>query len=436
MRIKLVFSLIGLLSLSSSLAVAAGGPGDFDQVVKQAHGALAKFDLDSARGLLSQVCQPLASPSDTSVRTGICESETGAIEEAAGHVDAAETRYRRALSIWSQLAPDHAAYRAATLMNLGSVYRAQRRMAEAEDMLTQAFTIAGQTTGEDRLLAVVTNRLGGLYSESATPERGRALLNQAIPMLRTPALSNPAELAYACNLLGMLDLRDGDHKAGESNLREAVSVATDSLGEAHPDTAIYEANLARALNAEGQYGRAEVLLNRARYIVESRLPAGSLRLGSILAELAAVETAQGEFTRAEADGAQSLEILSRFRGPDSLEMAVENVMLGTLYLRERKIAEAAKILPDAVALERRLAGDRGVLADAILRLAELRALERNWRDAQTLFNEAIAIYESALAPGHPGMAPMLLEYANVLKHSGAPRGEVRNVEAKARALKT
>jgi tetratricopeptide (TPR) repeat protein len=434
MRIKL---LCGLLGLSYSGAVAAGATADFDQLIKQSHAALTKFDLNSARDVLSRACPP---ETDTPARTAICESETGAIEEAAGHTDTAELHYRQALSIWSGLAPGHAAYHAATLMNLGSLYRAQHRAAEAEDSLKQAFDLA-QTTGEDRLIAVVTSRLGGFYSESGTPERGRALLNQAIPMLRAPALSNPAELAYACNLLGMLDLRAGNYKAAESSLREAVSVATNSLGEAHPDTAIYEANLARALYGEGEFSRAEVLLNRARYIVETKLPTGGLRLGRILADLTEVETALGQFARAEADGERSLAILSRWLEPESTEIAVENVMLGTLYLRERKIAEAAKILPDAVSLERQLAvgprmPDRRVLADGIRRLGELRALERNWHDAQTLYSEAIAIYESTPGSGLPGMAPVLLEYVDVLKHCGAPRAEVKNIEARARAIKT
>jgi tetratricopeptide (TPR) repeat protein len=437
--------LLGLLSLSSSLAAAAGAPGDFDQLIKQAHVALTKFEPESARALLSQACQPEASAPDTSVRAAVCEAETGVIEEATGHTDAAELHYRRALSIWSQLAPAHAAYHAATLMNLGSLYRTQRRTAEAENMLTQAFELArGLSAGDserDRLLAVVSSRLGGFYSESGTPERGRTLLNQAIPMLRTPALSNPAELAYACNLLGMLDLRGGGYRAGESSLREAVSTATESLGESHPDTAIYEANLALALYLEGQYGAAEVLLNRARYIVEAKLPSGSFELGTILASLTAVETALGRFARAEADGEQSLAILSRRREPESPEAAAASVLLAALYLRERKIAEAAKILPDAVALERQLAGDARLpdqrfLAEGIRRLGELRALQHNWHEAQTLYSEAIAIYESTLGYSHPGIAPILIEYADVLKHSGAPRAEVKNIEARATAMKT
>jgi tetratricopeptide (TPR) repeat protein len=434
MRTKL---LLGLLGLSSSVAVAGGAPGDFDQIIKQAHVALTKFDPESARALLSQACQP----EDSSVRTAVCEAETGAIEEAAGHADGAESHYRRALSIWSELSPDHAAYHAATLMNLGSLYRTQRRSAEAENMLTQAFDLA-RHTGDGRLLAVVSSRLGGFYSESDTPERGRALLNQAIPMLRAPAPANPAELAYARNLLGMLDLRDGDYKAGESSLREAVSVATDALGDSHPDTAVYEANLALALYNEGQYTRAEVLLNRARYIVETRLPGGGLRLGRILGDLTRVETALGQLSRAEADGKQSLAILSQWHDSDSPEIAVENVTLATLYLRERRVAEAEAILPAAVALERRLAAvdpylpDRRVLAEGIRRLAELRALEQNWHDAQALYSEVIALYESTPGFSRPGTAPVLLEYADVLKHCGAPRAEVKDVEARARAMKT
>src|SRR5579863_8651866 len=118
MRIKLLFGLPGLLS------IAAGASGNFDEIVKQTHAALTKFEPASARVLLSQACPAEISAAGTSAKTAVCESEMGAIEEADGHVGAAETHYLRALSIWSQLAPEHAAYRAATLMNLGSVYRA------------------------------------------------------------------------------------------------------------------------------------------------------------------------------------------------------------------------------------------------------------------------------------------------------------------------
>src|ERR1041385_6386929 len=60
------------------------------------------------------------------------------------------------------------------------------------------------------------------------------------------ARSEP-ELAYAWNSLGMLDLNFGQYKSGESNLRQAVAFANESIGEANPETAAYSTNLALAL---------------------------------------------------------------------------------------------------------------------------------------------------------------------------------------------
>jgi hypothetical protein len=154
-----------------------------------------------------------------------------------------------------------------------------------------------------------------------------------------------------------------------------------------------------------------------------------------------VEIALGQFARAEADGEQSLSILARRYPPENLELAAGKVLLASVYLHQRKIADAAKILPSAVALERQLAADsrmpdKRTLADGIRRLGELRALQHNWREAQMLYSEAIAIYESTLGPSHPVIAPVLLEYANVLKQCRAPRSEVKNIEARARAIRS
>src|SRR5580658_1552338 len=124
MRFKLLFGLLGL-AVAGAAAVSFDQRADFDQLIKQSRAALTKYDPESARALLSQACRPEASASGTSAKTALCETETGAIEEAASHADAAEAHYRRALSIWSQVAPGHTAYQAAILMNLGSVYRTQ-----------------------------------------------------------------------------------------------------------------------------------------------------------------------------------------------------------------------------------------------------------------------------------------------------------------------
>ena len=159
MRISVLPGLLSLAAIySSSLAVASELPPDFDQLMQQVRGALLRFDLDSARAMLNRACHE-----NTPVKTAVCETEAGVVDALARHGDDAECHYRRGLAIWAQLAPNYAASRATALMNLGDLYRTQRRMAEAEKALTEAFALAQEqahSEGGPRLLASVSSRLG------------------------------------------------------------------------------------------------------------------------------------------------------------------------------------------------------------------------------------------------------------------------------------
>jgi tetratricopeptide (TPR) repeat protein len=236
----------------------------------------------------------------------------------------------------------------------------------------------------------------------------------------------------------MLDLNMGRYKAGEASLRRAMELAGASLGENHPEAAGYAANLALALMAEGELNRAETLLRRARFVIESRAGAESLQLVNVLTGLTSVETALGGFSAAEECGQRAVAIL-RAHAADSAsgnrgEIALVEVSLGGLYLREGKMAEAEATLAPAVDEERRLFKTGRRLGDGIRMLASLRTQQQAWGQAESLYREALGIYEAALGPDHPDIAPVLYEYAGVLKHQRAPRNKVRSIEARARAI--
>jgi tetratricopeptide (TPR) repeat protein len=295
-------------------------------------------------------------------------------------------------------------------------------------------------TGEENraLVAAVTSRLGRFYSDSGVPERGRPLLTASIAILKGAKGAPPSELAYAYGSLGILDLRMGNANAAEPNLREAVSLANTALGEDHPETAVYESNLGVTLYLEGHPDRAAVILHRARYVAEKRLPDG-LELGTILASLSLVESAIGQYAEAEADGEQSLTILSKGNA-GKLEIAFAKVGVASACVHEGKIARASGLLPDAVGVERQSADDPRmrdprILASAIHLLGEVRAAQHNWAEAKALYGEAIALYESAPEPHSSELVTLLHEYAGVLKHSGASRASIKDVEAKVKALK-
>jgi hypothetical protein len=108
--------------------------------------------------------------------------------------------------------------------------------------------------------------------------------------------------------------------------------------------------------------------------------------------------------------------------------------LSAVLISQGRRADAERILPDAIADERRLAGDTCLLADGLRTLAALRASQHSWHEAGDLYREAIGIYQTKLGPGNPMMAPVFREYADVLKRSGVSKAEVKRAEARAKAL--
>jgi len=303
-----------------------------------------------------------------------------------------------------------------------------------EQSLHRALALAKTLTGPAReLYAMLLTRSGSLYGDLDQPDRARPMLEEAIAELRAPTPLNAPELALAYSSLGMLEIGSGHYKSAESDLREALALAGGSLGEASPETAAYATNLAVALMAQGQYSRAATLLRRARFVIESRLGPDSVQVVNVLVELTSAETGLGRFRIAEGCGNKALSILNRVPG-GSPEIALTQATLGTLYLREGKTAEAERILPAAVEEERRFLRDGRTLAAGIRGLAALRVQQHAWSDAESLYREAIGYYERRMGAEHPDLAPVLREYAAVLKHRGASRAEIRNIEARARAI--
>src|SRR5262249_32066564 len=146
--------------------------------------------------------------------------------------------------------------------------RRRRRFDDAQKVLSQALELAKPlVASHPALYPTVLVRLGGLYSDLHRPGRARAAPEDALAA--PPALpESRAELASALGSRGMLDLHEGHYKAGEADLREAVTIAESVSGEQNPETAIYSTDLALALMLQGQFNRAETLLRRARFVIE------------------------------------------------------------------------------------------------------------------------------------------------------------------------
>jgi len=272
-------TLIAILPLFAAPLFATAGPdhpGGFDDLIRQGRNAFLASDLDRAESSYNQACPANLVNTYPVAEAVICENVLASVDEARGNLVRAEQRFLHAVTGAEQAGPAYQPLYCARLIDLGEHYHRQGRLDEAEASLLKAVELARTlTASQPRLLPQALMRLGGFYSDSAKPERGRAPLIEALAIISASQNDAPAtppvlEIAYGHNFLGMIDLAAGRRREAESNLRESVALATSTLGEDHPVTAAYETNLAATLLVDRQFDSAALLLRRAQFVVESR----------------------------------------------------------------------------------------------------------------------------------------------------------------------
>ncbi len=405
-----------------------------DELLAQGRAAFLASDLDRAESAYTQACPADLISTYPVAKAVTCENDLASVDEARGNLVRAQQRYVHAASTAEQAGPAYLPLYCARLIDLGEHYHRQGRTAEAEASLLKAIELARKlTAAKPDLLPEALIRLGGLYADTSQPERGRPLLEEALA--GHPAIV-ATEIAYAYSCLGMIDLAAGRERESEANLRQAVALATSALGENNPVVAAYQTNLALALLTVRQFDRAGLLLRRAEFIVESHQGAAAAELAPICAELSAVANADGKFAEAEEYARRAISILSLQARPNTRALFASQVTLAAIYLRAHNTLEAEKILPASVEMQRRTAANPLTLAASLQLLGELRTQQRDWRAAETLFREAIGIYEKSSSPADadPAIATLLRGLAEAIKHQGGSKKEVRELEARARDI--
>ncbi len=223
--------------------------------------------------------------------------------------------------------------------------------------------------------------LGRVYSGLGLYEQGEPLLRQALAM-RTEGHGHVDDEADTRSALGYLLFRTGDYAEAERQLQQAVTLAENEYGAAHPTMAGYLNSLAILYNESGRGAQAEPLLRRALAITES--PA---KQATYLHNLAV-----------------ALQDRGRFEG-------------------------ALPMHRDAIAAFRAQFGDEYPgLASAMARYAFSLHLNGDYDQAATMHEEALALRRAILPEEHPHIASSLIRYGWL----EAERGNGEQAEAMVR----
>jgi tetratricopeptide (TPR) repeat protein len=183
---------------------------------------------------------------------------------ATKRVAEAEPLYRLALAIDERAFGPADRKVAANLNNLGLSLQATNSRAAAEPLFRRALAIdeksSGPTDIED---ATDLNNLGLLLKETNRIVEAEPLFRRALPIvLRTRGPDHPEVATHLNNLAQLMQATDRAPEA-EALYRRAVAIAERSYGPDNPDVATYVGNLAILLMLTDRLDKAEPLMRRA-----------------------------------------------------------------------------------------------------------------------------------------------------------------------------
>jgi len=305
--------------------------------------------------------------------------------------------------------------------------------------------------------------LGGALLKQARYADAEGLFRQALEIYEKRSGPNSVNVASALNNLALVLERQADYAGAEVLLRRAYAILQKAQGANDPDTATTLSNLGRVLDAQGKLGADAALASgqqaRPGQTPSSSRPAQAGQRGGgdtpeQLAARADALAAQGQYGEAETLHDRALAIYEKTLGPDNPLTATGWSNLGNVRYLQGKLAAAEEAHRRALAIREKVLGrDHPDTATSLNNLANV--LLEQGKDVRTsgaeqlaqrrlgqvqvfsevegMYRRALSIQERALGPDHPAVANTLNNLSAFLDQAGRS-AEAEGLQRRALAI--
>jgi tetratricopeptide (TPR) repeat protein len=286
-----------------------------------------------------------------------------------------------------------------TLDGMAQLRFEQERWKDAEELDRRAVALCAETQGEYDSCTLTANRhLGEIYSVEGRLVEGENILQQVIQAARRDPTLGPQLLPVALRDRALVFIAKGQYREAEPMLKEALDLST-KLGADRPETADNLVALARLYRTQGDAARAEPLLNQAAAIYKKN---DDSCLAHALQELAMIAIADGKYAIARQHLLRAIDTYRTFLGADHINVAFAQVGLAEAYLGERNYTEAQSAIEPALAkLTATLNDAHPELARAHMLAAGISEGLRRSFDAAAHYRQALDIYRRTTARNNP-----------------------------------
>jgi tetratricopeptide (TPR) repeat protein len=398
--------------------------------------------------------EPAFGPDD--VHTAYLHTLLGMIASQQREYSKAEPHLRAVLDAYSRNggSKQRDGNAANAAQELGTVFRAQKRFAEAVTVFRVAAALRGQAVPRDPvaiarnmyLLAAVYEEMGqaaeadGAYKEAVAAAenlRGPAvsvlvqmLIGQAnfyrnqrryddawsaaqrALTVREAVPGDDAQIVDAIHAqLGAIALFRGEMATAEIQYRlalEGYDRAPIEANRAMAAAAAYE--LARFPMGKSKYAEAEALLQRSIALREKTVPLDEFALAQALQRLGTVYQMQYRFALAEPLFRRGLEIVRRMKGPEQPEVATSFFLMGSLLFAAGRYSDAEGPFLSALTI-RSKHDDLVAISEVEVHLAVVYRYLGRMDEAERLARRALASREAKLKPDDISIADALFNLA-------------------------
>jgi tetratricopeptide (TPR) repeat protein len=292
--------------------------------------------------LVDRLQQAEAATGPDSLEAGHAAAGLAALYWAWEDVPKAESFALRADAIFDRQLTGRATGRINNWNFLASVYIAEARYREAEELLRKILDGA-----DDRVAAGAYNELSVLALRRREFSTAESLARTGLEIASRVTSSQHPMRAVALNNLAQICRFQGRYREAEQYYREAIAIWSDSLGPQHPDVAKAYSNLAALCHQRGREVAAEDLYRRAAASLESAYGKNNPLVLVVRNELADVWRAEGRLTESDKLGSATLALLEQTLPPQDPRVvrALEN---------RARVLDSTRRGPEAAALRNQI----------------------------------------------------------------------------------
>jgi serine/threonine protein kinase/tetratricopeptide (TPR) repeat protein len=309
-------------------------------------------------------------------------------------------------------------------------FNAQGHEETVKDVLGRgAAKVAGNAELQPEVRAELLESIGLAYRRQQMSKEAIPLLEQAVEIRRHAQSPDSGRTAIALANLARALEDDGNMVSAEADFQEAVELS--QSGDARPaQTADILAELGNfVINAKGDSAAAEALFGKALALYRGAPGDQSVKIAGVLGSLANAATWHGDYARGEPFARESVRIMQRAAARNHPENASALQILGTILVERQKYTEAEQVLDEALEIERNVFGpDNSRVAVTLANLGVLHDRVGDVRLAIEETQEALGVARATRGADFY----MLGYYLDALANMYLKTGDLATAEADAR----